>query len=73
MAFATLFYAGPMADSISRRSRPLVDGHMAGASAWNGKLVVRAAAADGFALRKILIPVISHLRNGASVPKVWNL
>jgi urease accessory protein len=34
---------------------------------------VRLAAADGFVLRKILIPVISVLRNGAPVPKVWNL
>ncbi|MFW8644542.1 urease accessory protein UreD [Rhizobium beringeri] len=39
----------------------------------NDKLVVRLAAADGFSLRKILIPVISALRNGAPVPKVWNL
>ena len=37
------------------------------------KLIARVVAPDGFALRKILIPVISHLRKGASVPKVWNL
>lgn len=73
VAFATMLYAGPLADSYLAKVRPLLEGHMAGASAWNGKLVVRAAAADGFALRKILIPVISALRNGAPVPKVWNL
>jgi urease accessory protein len=36
------------------------------------KLLPARVASDGFALRKILIPIISHLRNGASVPKVWN-
>ena len=50
---------------------------MAGVShyhvAGQDKLIARLVAADGFALRKILIPVISHLRKGASVPKVWNL
>jgi urease accessory protein len=73
VAFATLLYAGPLAESYLARARPLLEGYMAGASAWSGKLVIRAAAPDGFALRKILIPVISALRNGAPVPKVWNL
>ena len=44
-----------------------------GASEWQGKLVVRVSAADGFSLRKLLFPIISLLRNGAPVPKVWNL
>ncbi|MGO4355658.1 urease accessory protein UreD [Rhizobium sp. RAF36] len=73
VAFATMLYAGPLADSYLAKVRPLLEGHMAGVSSWNGKLVVRVAATDGFALRKILIPVISALRNGAPVPKVWNL
>lgn len=73
VAFATLLYAGPLAEAYLGKVRPLVEGPMGGASAWNDKLVVRLAAADGFSLRKILIPVISTLRNGAPVPKVWNL
>ncbi|WP_064706164.1 urease accessory protein UreD [Rhizobium bangladeshense] len=73
VAFATLLYAGPLAEAYLGRVRPLVEVPMGGASAWNDKLVVRLAAADGFSLRKILIPVISTLRNGAPVPKVWNL
>ncbi|ACS57560.1 urease accessory protein UreD [Rhizobium leguminosarum] len=73
VAFATLLYAGPLSEAYLSKVRPLVEGSMGGASAWNGKLVVRLAAADGFSLRKILIPVISALRNGAPVPKVWNL
>jgi urease accessory protein len=73
VAFATLLYAGPLAETYLAQVRPLVEGHMGGASQWREKLVVRLAASDGFALRKILIPIISALRNGAPVPKVWNL
>jgi urease accessory protein len=73
VAFATLLYVGPQAESYLNAVRPLLDGHMGGASTWAGKVVVRLAASDGFALRKILIPIISALRNGAPVPKVWNL
>jgi urease accessory protein len=73
VSFATLLYAGPLAETYLAQVRPLVEGHMGGVSQWRDKLVVRLAASDGFALRKILIPVISALRNGAPVPKVWNL
>jgi urease accessory protein len=73
VAFATVLYAGPAAEARLPKVRPLLEGHMGGASQWKDKLVVRLAAADGFALRKILIPIISALRNGAPVPKVWNL
>jgi urease accessory protein len=73
VAFATVLLASASAEARLSKVRPLIDGHMAGASQWADKLVVRLAAADGFALRKILIPVISALRNGAPVPKVWNL
>jgi urease accessory protein len=73
VAFATILYAGPSADRYLATVRPLLEGHKGGASHWNDKLVVRLTAADGFALRKILIPIISALRNGAPVPKVWNL
>ncbi|KQR69243.1 urease accessory protein UreD [Rhizobium sp. Leaf341] len=37
------------------------------------KLVARIVAKDGFTLRKILVPMISHLRKSGSVPKVWSL
>jgi urease accessory protein len=73
VAFATLLYVGPQADAYLSAVRPLLERQMGGASTWGGKLVVRLAAPDGFALRKILIPIISALRNGAPVPKVWNL
>lgn len=73
VAFATLIYAGPLSEVYLPRVRAALGSAQAGASQWNDKLIVRMTAADGFELRKKLIPVISVLRGGASVPKVWNL
>jgi urease accessory protein len=42
----------------------------AGASAWNGLLVVRAASRDGRDLRTALEPVITRL-TGRPLPRVW--
>jgi urease accessory protein len=42
-----------------------------GASAWDGKLVCRLAEADGLALRRRLLDVMSALRNGAPPPRLW--
>ena len=73
VAFATLLYAGPLAEALLPLVRAALGDCHGGASQWQDKLVVRLTASDGFALRKNLIPVISVLRGGASVPKVWNL
>ncbi|NTF32719.1 urease accessory protein UreD [Rhizobium skierniewicense] len=72
VAFATLLYIGPLAEALLPKIRA-VAGFSGGASEWQGKLVVRLSASDGFTLRKMLFPIISLLRNGAPVPKVWNL
>ncbi|WP_137131728.1 urease accessory protein UreD [Rhizobium sp. FY34] len=72
VAYATVFYTGAQAEAFLPRLRNILSGGYSGASHWQDKLVVRIAAEDGFALRKILVPVISLLRNGAPVPKVWN-
>lgn len=77
VAFATLFYTADDCERHLDAVRRLIGEGRGGVSHYRvggqDKLVARIAAADGFALRKILIPIISHLRKGASVPKVWNL
>jgi urease accessory protein len=80
VAFATLFYTGPLAEVLFPKLRACLDDTTGdanlwtgGASHWNGKLIARLVAPTGFALRKILTPAISVLRNGAPVPKVWNI
>lgn len=72
-AFATVLFCGAAADAQLEPLRRLLDGAQGGVSQWQGKLVARLVADDGLALRKILVPVISHLRNDAGVPKVWSL
>jgi urease accessory protein len=72
-AFATVLFCGRDAEAYLEPLRRLIGDGEAGASHWQDKLVARVVAPDGFALRKKLIPLISHLRNGASVPKVWTL
>lgn len=73
VAFATLFYTGPLAEVLLPKLRACLEGSTGGASHWNGKLIARLVAPTGFELRKILVPAISVLRNGAPVPKVWNI
>ena len=73
LAFATLLYAGNRAEAVMPRLHALLAERLAGASQWKGKLVIRMVAEDGFALRKILVPAVSLLRNGRSPPKVWNI
>lgn len=48
-------------------------GEAGGASAWNGKVVARLLAKDGFELRKALIPLLRVLSDGIELPKVWAL
>ncbi|OLP62402.1 urease accessory protein UreD [Xaviernesmea oryzae] len=77
VAFASLvFCAGDCAHHLAPLRR-LLAGTQGGVShvtvGGMEKLVIRLIAKDGFSLRKTLVPVISHLRLGASLPKVWNL
>lgn len=72
LAFATILYVGDTAETRMTGLHALLGDRLAGSSHWQGKLVVRMAAEDGFALRKILVPTISLLRNGRPPPKVWH-
>lgn len=72
-AFATILYCGPRGEALLPKLRDLFGEGMGGASLWNGKLVVRIVAPEGFDLRKMLVPAISLLRNGDPAPKVWSL
>lgn len=44
----------------------------AGASAWDGKLVVRILAGHGYPLRQAVVAVLASLRRNA-VPRVWQI
>lgn len=70
-AFASLLL---VADHAERFLAPLraALGPLGGASAFEGKLFARVAAADGFALRRALLPGLAALRDGAPLPRVWS-
>ncbi|MCB1434411.1 MAG: urease accessory protein UreD [Alphaproteobacteria bacterium] len=72
MAFATIALVRDRVETLLDPIRAVV-GECGSASAWNGKLVARLAASDGFELRKALIPALSVLVQGDVLPKVWSM
>lgn len=70
-AFATVVLVSPRAEDVVDKARALI-GANGSASAWSGKLVARLVARDGFELRKSLIPALTLLADGASLPKTWS-
>jgi urease accessory protein len=75
IATATLVHAAPAAQARLDDLRGLIAGHEgveAGASAFEGLVVARLVARDGFALRRALVAALTGLR-GAQPPRVWRL
>lgn len=71
-AFATLILVSPDAEErLSRCHGTLATG--GGVSAWNGKLVMRLVATDGFEIRKLLLKLLALLLPSAELPKAWLL
>jgi urease accessory protein len=69
-AMATLIYIGEDCERRLDQVRAVL-GEQAGASAFDGKLIARLVAADGYQLRRMLIPVIAALRHDEPLPKTW--
>jgi urease accessory protein len=71
-AFASILL---VAVDAARFLAPLraVLGDAGGASAFDGKLFARLTAPDDFALRRVLLPALEVLRDGAPLPRVWRM
>jgi urease accessory protein len=69
-AMATLLLVSPQAETLLDKVRNVL-GPQDGASAWNGKLVARCLAKDGFHLRKTLIQVLVACVGREHLPKCW--
>jgi urease accessory protein len=69
-AAATLLMVSPDAERLLDKLRGVL-GPQDGASAWNGKLVARLLAKDGFHLRKTLIQVLVACVGRQGLPKCW--
>ncbi|QDZ13391.1 urease accessory protein UreD [Devosia ginsengisoli] len=73
-AFATIVHIGPLAATLLDSVRALmpVDGRIA-ASATGERLVVRALASSGLALRRMIVPVLTELAGAGRLPRLWHL
>jgi urease accessory protein len=72
-AFATLLYLGADAERHAAALRALPESQLLGSSRIGEKLVVRALAPSGIALRRTLVPIIALLSEGGRVPRLWSL
>lgn len=69
-ALATIGLVGPGAeDRLAGLRRAFPEAH---ASAWDGKLVVRAMSSDPHRLRRTVAALVEHLRGGP-LPRVWQV
>jgi urease accessory protein len=69
-AMATVLLVSPNAESLIDAVRAVL-GPDDGASAWNGKLIARLLAKDGFEMRKVLLQVLSVVMGREKLPKTW--
>jgi urease accessory protein len=73
-AFATLILCAQGAeDALGPVRAALTDDTQAAASAYDGKLVVRLLAADGWPLRRQILSLLHVLRRGVPPPRVWQM
>lgn len=76
-AFATILHVAPSAEQCSAtlaRLRTLLPPDSRIATSANGeRLVVRASAQTGLALRRLIIPILAELSGAGSLPRLWHL
>lgn len=70
-ALATVFHVAPGVEAKVAAVREVLKGE-AGASAWDGMLIVRILAPTGAALRSAVVAVLGVLRDGRPLPRVWH-
>lgn len=72
LGFATILYVGDDAAGRLDPVRALLTGR-AGASVVGERLVVRAMAKSGLALRRIIAPIVALLSGAGTLPRLWHL
>ncbi len=74
-AFATVIVISQEAERwlapVRRRLSALDGDGCCGASAFDGRLICRLIAQDGLRLRRLLIDVLTVVRGGQGVPRLW--
>lgn len=76
-ALATILHVSPSADQCAAtltRLRTLLPRDARIAASANGeRLVIRALAQTGLALRRLIIPILAELSSAGSLPRLWQL
>ncbi len=73
-AFATVLYIGADAErQLADIRTALADVATAGASLIDDRLVLRATAPSGLALRRIIAPIIGRLSGAGTLPRLWHI
>ncbi|MGY6409469.1 MAG: urease accessory protein UreD [Alkalilacustris sp.] len=73
-ALASVVLMAPGAeDALAAVRAVLPEGVEAGASAWDGRVVVRVLAAEGLAMKRAVAAVLAVMRRGAALPRVWQV
>jgi urease accessory protein len=70
-ALATVIYAGPDAGEKLNAVRAAFGSAEAGASVWNGMMVVRILGPDSASVRVTVIAALEVLREARPLPRVW--
>ena len=71
VAMATALLVAPRGEALLDEARSVI-GELGSASFWNGKLLARLIAEDGYRLRQRLVPLIKLLNPSATLPKIWS-
>ncbi len=71
-ALATVLLVSPRAEDLLANARRII-GNDGGASFWNGHLLARLVADDGYGLREKLMPLVSLLNGDIPLPRTWSL
>lgn len=76
-AMASVLHVAPSADAcaarLARVRAIMPPGDRIAASANGERLVVRALAETGLALRRLLLPILTELTGAGSLPRLWHL
>lgn len=71
--FASIVRIAPDAEQRLARIRAMLpDTPWIAASAIGERLVIRAMAPTGLALRRLIVPIIAELSGGGSLPRLWH-
>lgn len=73
-AISTVAFLSPEAKDALETVRALsVEGVQIAASAWDGKLIIRALAPDAHPLKQAVAALVTTLRRNAALPRVWQV